>query len=125
MERLRQEATSSQRWAAYALVLDQQSTGRSLHDILQTCGTQEGPDLEVNEVRFDRLPAKNGFERLGVSFELQGRYPELIRLLHALDAAFPPIEITQTSLKANQVESDSPQPGLVVAELEGVIYEPR
>lgn len=125
VDRLRRQATSAERWATYALVLDQQSTGRSLKDVLETCGTKNGPQLNVHDVRFNRVASANGFGRMGVSFQLEGHYAELIRLLHDLDETFPPIEITRTELRLLREQGEQRDRGRIEARLEGVIYEPR
>lgn len=123
VDRLRRERAAGQKWANYAKVLDEQSTGRSLRDVLATCGTSSGPDVEVEGLRFERIASGPQFRRLQVSFRLQGPYAELVVLLHELDRAFPPIEITSTDLRVpDDPEGDGD--GRVVADLEGIIHEP-
>ena len=123
VQKLRYEAVESRRWAAYADVLDEQSTGRSLRDVLATCGTGAGPDVEVRGLRFERVPGGDGFRRLKVSFRLDGPYSELMRVLHELDRAFPPIEFTSATLKVPENGEEEAKED-VSAELEGVIHEP-
>jgi hypothetical protein len=123
VERLRQEAATGQRWASYAQVLREQSTGKSLRDILAACGTAAGPEVQVRGLRFERGKEARGFLSIEVSFHLEGRYDELMRLLHELDTAFPPIEITGADLRVPENEEEDAQ-HWVSADLEGVVHEP-
>jgi hypothetical protein len=123
VEALRREAAANRRWADYAHVLAEQSTGKSLRDLLTTCGSSAGPEVAVRNLHFDRGKARHGFRDIGVSFHLEGRYDELIRLLHQLDQAFPPVEFTGIELKV----PDQATPGekhWVSAEMKGVVHEP-
>lgn len=123
VDRLRRERAAGQKWASYARVLDEQSTGRSLRDVLATCGTASGPAVEVEGLSFERIASGEQFRRLKVSFRLEGPYTELMALLHELDRAFPPIEITQTDLSVPEGGQDE-RGDRVSATLEGIIHEP-
>ena len=120
VRKLQSQADSAERWSGYAAMLDEQSTGRSLREVLATCGTSQGPGLTVQDARFDRQRHEGPFARLGVEITVEGPYPELIRLLHELDGVFPPIEITRAALRQN--DDDSPA---ISASISGVIHEPR
>lgn len=122
VDRLEHEAELARRWSSYARVLDEQSTGRSLRDVIRTCGTERGPDVDVRRADFQRASSGPDFARLGVKLSVRGNYDALIDLLHELDRAFPPIEITRTTL-ARPEASDTG--AAIEAELEGVIHEIR
>ena len=122
---LEQEALLAQRWSRFATILEDQSTGRSLRDVVRTCGTEGGPDVTVEKASFDRRTRGASFARMGVSLRVRGSYGELIRLLDELDRAFPPIEITKASLDRPDGDRDPSDSDVVVADLEGVIHETR
>ncbi len=124
VEELRREAASSQRWANYASVLKEQSTGKSLRDILATCGTEAGPQVQVRGLRFERGKEADGFLSIAVTFHLEGRYNELMQLLHELDTAFPPIEITSADLRVPDSEEPEGSRQWISADLKGVVHEP-
>ncbi len=122
VDELRNEVNAAQRWAAYADILDQQTTGQSVHDLLQTCKSTDGPDVSVDQVRFESKPGNDRFRHLGLSFNVSGSYPELVRLLHVLDSAFPPVELQSITM---EVDSEQRKGTEVSASVKGIIHEPR
>ncbi len=120
---LREEAHAAQRWAGYAAVLEAQSTGRSLREVLATCRQGTGPRLEIERAGFERRPGSAGFGHLGIGLTVRGPYPELVRFLGELDRVFPPVELTRVELTRPQTDDTRSQG--VEARLEGVIHEPR
>lgn len=125
VDRLEREAHLAQRWSHFADVLEEQSTGKSLREIVRTCGTAIGPDVEVQAVDFTRQARGANFARMGVSLSVRGSYGELVRLLDELDRAFPPIELHQATLERTAGSEDAMPSDVVVAKLEGVIHETR
>lgn len=126
VDRLEQEAHLAQRWSHFASILEDQSTGKSLREIVRTCGTDEGPDVEVEVADFQRQARGENFARMAVSLTVRGSYGELIELLDELDRAFPPIEIHKATLERSvTTESDAGrgESDVVVARLDGVIHE--
>ena len=122
VERLEREAELARRWTNYARILEEQSTGRSLRDVIRTCGTDGGPDVEVQTADFERLESGSEFARLGVKMTVRGAYEEIVGLLDELDRVFPPVEITRADLSRIDTEADGTT---VRAELEGIIHEAR
>jgi len=126
VERLRTEANAAERYSSYALILDRQTTGQSFHDLLDHCGTGSRPDLEVRQLEFERVPPERGFPALAVRFQLYGPYQQIVDFLHDLDEAFPPVELTRSSLTlAEDDEELEGTSGWVLAQLEGVVHEPK
>lgn len=124
VQRLEQEANLAQRWSHFASILEEQSTGRSLREIVRTCGTGDGPDVEVEAADFTRQARGTRFARIGVSLTVRGTYGELVRLLDEFDRAFPPIEIHKATLeRPDSAEADGRATDVVVARLDGVIHE--
>lgn len=126
VERLRTEANAAERYSSYAMILDRQTTGQSFHDLLDRCGTGSRPDLEVRQLEFERVAPERGFPALGVRFQVYGPYHQILGFLHDLDEAFPPVELTRSSLTlAEDDEEVQDTSGWVLAQLEGVVHEPK
>jgi len=126
VDRLEQEAHLAQRWSHFASILEDQSTGKSLREIVRTCGTEKGPDVEVEVADFQRQARGGSFARMAVSLTVRGNYGELIKLLDELDRAFPPIEIHKATLERTETDDADTRRGkndVVVARLDGVIHE--
>ena len=121
---LERESETAMRWASYSRILEEQSTGRSLREILAACGTGDGPPVEVLDARFERHARGARFERMGVRFRVAGEYDAIIDLLDELDRGFPPIELRSARLQRPEAEL-SDRGHRIVADLDGVIHEPR
>lgn len=121
---LRRESDSAMRWEGYARILEQQSTGRSVRDVLDTCGSEDGPKVSVLNASFERRDRNGGFAQLGADLQVRGEYAAVIRLLDELDRSFPPIEILRAELRRPEI-TDERNSGDIVADLHGVIHEPR
>lgn len=121
---LRRESDTAMRWEGYSRILAQQSTGRSLRDVLNTCGTEGGPDVTVLRAHFERHDRTAGFARMGAELQIRGSYAAIIHLLDELDRSFPPIELLRAELRRPD-ESDPRSGSTIVADLHGVIHEPR
>ena len=111
--------------ASYAQVLAQQTTGRSVRDILSSCGSGEELDLNVRDLRFERMQPQGGFQRISASLAVEGRYHALLDLLHELDRAFPPVEVVGVALSAPETRSARSAEVLISAQVEAIIHEPR
>ncbi|HKK69626.1 MAG TPA: hypothetical protein VKA86_00300 [Candidatus Krumholzibacteria bacterium] len=122
VDRLEREAELARRWSAYARVLEEQSTGRSLRDVIRTCGTERGPAVDVRRADFRRRASGPDFARLGVKLSVRGDYDSLIDLLDELDRTFPPIEVIRATLARPEKSTDDTA---IEAELEGIIHETR
>lgn len=121
---LRRESDSALRWEGYARILEAQSTGRSLSDVLSACGTSGGPDVTVLHASFERQARTAGFARMGTDLRVRGSYGAILQLLDELDRSFPPIEFLRAELRRPE-ETDQDSGSSIVAELHGVIHEPR
>lgn len=119
--RLEEEANLARRWSHFASIMESGSTGHSLREIVRTCGTEGGPDVEVERVDFSREAGSGPFNRIAIDLEVRGRYAEIVRLLDELDRSFPPVEITSASV--DRLGDGKDATGDVVARLQGVIHE--
>ena len=121
---LRRESDSALRWESYANILEEQSTGRSLREVLATCGTESGPQVSVLNAHFERQTRSDRFGRIAAELSVRGSYASVIDLLDELDRSFPPIEFMRVELRRPQAE-ERQQGATIVADLHGVIHEPR
>lgn len=126
IERLRTESNAAERWASYALVLDHQTTGQSFRDILGRAGKPGRSQLDIRQVEFERTEPRHGFPTVGVRFQVYGPYHRILDFLHEIDNAFPPVELTRSSITlAEDDEELDGHSGWVLAHLEGVLHEPQ
>jgi hypothetical protein len=98
VETLRSERNEARQWVGYGLILQAQTPGRSLRELLLRCGAGDGPRVQVREAHFEPAPVAQGFARMRFHLVVTGTALEQLQLLRDLDAAFPPVELESAEL---------------------------
>lgn len=121
---LRHEADAALRWENYARLLAEQSTGRSLREVLDRSRIEGGLRAKVVRADFERRNAQEGHGRMHTELVFRGDYAAIIQVLDELDRTFPPIELQHVEVRRPEASQASPVSS-VEAIVRGVLHEPH